>query len=84
MRDSVIPMWYGSGCNPRSVVRGSSRWIMTLRVRPAYSRVINRRKCLTRRYPFYFPNKKAALSPDTEARPEKQIQRPSNPEIFRA
>jgi hypothetical protein len=46
--------------------------------------VINRRKCLTRRYPFYFPNKKAALSPDTEARPEKQIQRPSNPEIFRA
>jgi hypothetical protein len=55
-----------------------------LRVRPAYIRVINRRKCLTRRYPLYFPNKKAALSPDTEARPEKQIQRPSNPEIFRA
>jgi hypothetical protein len=40
-------MWCGFPAQPASLVRGSSRRIMTMRSRPADIRVINRRFCLS-------------------------------------
>ena len=42
----VLSMRYGLTAQPALLVRGSSRRIMTLRFRPAYIRVINRRYLL--------------------------------------
>jgi hypothetical protein len=44
---------------PALLVRGSSRRIMTVRFRPAYIRVINRRHSNLNRHLLCFPNKKA-------------------------
>jgi hypothetical protein len=78
----VRSMRYGLRVQPALLVRGSSRRIMTLRFRPAYIRVINRRYLSTAATCSAFQTKTAALSPDGEARPGKQNQKPSNPEII--
>jgi hypothetical protein len=66
-------MRYGLRVQPAPLVRGSSRRIMTLRFRPAHIRVINRRYLLPAATCSAFITKMAALSPDGEARPAKQI-----------
>jgi hypothetical protein len=66
-------MRYSLRVQPALLVRGSSRRIMILRFRPAHIRVINRRYLLPAATCSAFITKMAALSPDGEARPAKQI-----------
>ena len=53
----VRSMRYGLPAQPALLVRGSSRRIMTLRFRPAYIRVINRRYLSTAATCSAFPKK---------------------------
>jgi hypothetical protein len=77
-------MRYSLRAQSAPLVRGSSRRIMTLRFRPAYIRVINRRYLSTAATCFAFPNKTVWISLcQGRSRPEEQpIQNLSNQEFY--
>ena len=58
----LTSMRYSLQAQSASLVRGSSRRIMTLRLRPAYIRVINRRNSSTAVISPAFPKRKRASS----------------------
>jgi hypothetical protein len=67
----VRSMRYGLRTQPALLVRGSSRRIMTLRFRPAYIRVINRRYLSTAATCSAFQNKKGHALRFAKAQPLK-------------
>src|ERR1700722_10755336 len=76
----VRSMRYGLRTQPALLVRGSSRRIMTLRFRPAYIRVINRRYLSTAATCSAFQNKTGwiFLCRGRSSPEEQPIQNPSN------
>src|ERR1700733_6958989 len=80
----VRSMRYGFPAQPALLVRGSSRRIMTLRFRPAYIRVINRRYLPTAATCLAFQNKTGGifLCRGRSSPKEQPIQNPSNPGFY--
>jgi hypothetical protein len=79
----VRSMRYGLRTQPALLVRGSSRRIMTLRFRPAYIRVINRRYLSTAATCSVFQNKTGRISSIEEIRPGRTTNsKPVKPEVL--
>jgi hypothetical protein len=79
----VRSMRYGFRAQPALLVRGSSRRIMTLRFRPAYIRVINRRYLSTAATCSAFQKKTGwTFLLSRKIQPGNQFKKPVKPEAL--